>query len=306
MSTTSAFETLVAQQRGPLLAYCYRMLGSWQDAEDVLQDALVGAWKGYDGFEGRSSARTWLYTIATNACLRQRRRRVTSPEVGPAYDQVDDLGEPTGLAYVEPAADPALLAERRETVELAYVTALQHLPDTQRAVLILREVLQFSAAEVAEQLDTSVASVNSALQRARATIARTQTGTIQQQELARLGDDGVGRLVQEFMDAWESADVDRLCAMLTDDVQFTMPPLPAWFSGLAMVRRFLTDRMLQTPWRLTPQTINGQPGFRCEQLVQDGWRPGAVNVLSVRDGRVCAISGYVDPALVERFFLADR
>jgi RNA polymerase sigma-70 factor (TIGR02960 family) len=306
VTTDPAFESLVAEHRGPLFAHCYRMLGSPQDAEDVVQEALVGAWKGYAGFEGRSSVRTWLYTIATHACLRHRRRRRTSPEVGPAYTQVDDLGEPTDLAYVEPSADPALLAERRETVELAYVAALQRLPATQRAVLILREVLEFPAAEVAEQLETSVASVNSALQRARATLAREHGGVSQQDELARLGDDGVRRLVEEFMTAWQSQDVDGLCALLTEDVRFTMPPLPAWFEGLPMVRAFLSGRMLATPWRLTPTTFNAQSGFRCEQRLDEGWVPGAVNVLSVRAGRVCAIDGFVDPALVGRYFVADR
>jgi RNA polymerase sigma-70 factor (TIGR02960 family) len=301
-----AFEELVAEHRGALFAHCYRMLGSPHEAEDVLQDALVGAWKGYAGFEGRSSVRTWLFTIATNACLRHRRRRLTSPEVGPAYTQVEDLGEPTELAYVEPCPDPALLAERRETVELAYVAALQRLPATQRAVLLLREVLEFPAAEVAEQLDTSVASVNSALQRARATLAREQRGPAQQDELAGLGDDGIRRLVDEFMAAWEAQDVDGLCALLTEDVRFTMPPLPAWFDGLPMVRAFMAGRMLTTPWRLTPLTLNAQPGFRCRQRIDGAWVPGAVNVLSLREGRVSAIDASVDPAFVGRFFAADR
>lgn len=306
MTSDPTFESLVAEHRGPLFAHCYRMLGSPQDAEDVLQEALVGAWKGYQRFEGRSSVRTWLYTIATHACLRHRLRRRTSPEVGPAYTQVDDLGEPTDLAYVEPSDDPAILAERRETVELAYVAALQRLPATQRAVLILREVLEFPAAEVAEQLETSVASVNSALQRARATLARERPDGAQQRELARLGDHGVRRLVAEFMTAWESQDVDGLCALLTEDVRFTMPPLPAWFAGLPMVRAFLEDRMLTTPWRLTPMTFNAQPGFRCEQRIDGSWTPGAVNVLSLRDGRVSAIDGFVDPDVVARYFRPDR
>lgn len=301
--TAPDFETLVAEHRGELFAHCYRMLGSPQDAEDALQEALLGAWKGYAGFEGRSSVRTWLYTIATNACLKHAKRRLTTPDVGPAYTQTAELGEPDGEhLFLEPTAtDPEASYLERESVELAFVAALQHLPATQRAVLILREVLQFSAAEVAGLLDTTPASVNSALQRARATVDARVTGPSQQAELAALGDDGVRRLVDEFMLAWESADVDRLSALLADDVRFTMPPLPAWFDGRAMVRRFLAERVFETPWRLHPVMLNGQPGFACEQEVDGVLRPGAVNVLSVRGGRVSVISAFIDPAVVQIF-----
>jgi RNA polymerase sigma-70 factor (TIGR02960 family) len=306
MTADATFDELVAELRGPLLAHCYRMLGSQHDAEDALQEALLGAWKGYAGFAGRSSVRTWLYTIATHACLKHRGRRWTSPELGPAFTQTDDLGDPTDVAYVEPCPDPALDYERRETVELAFVAALQTLPATQRAVLLLREVLQFTAAETADLLDTSVASVNSALQRARASLADREPRPSQRSELASLGDAGVRHLVNDFMAAWEAADVDALCALLTDDVRFTMPPLPAWFDGLPMVRRFVEARLFLTPWRLAPVTVNAQPGFRCEQQVDGSWRPGAVNVLSLRGGRVSSISGFVDPVLVGRFFVAHR
>jgi RNA polymerase sigma-70 factor (TIGR02960 family) len=307
MSSGVAFEELVAEHRGQLFVHCYRMLGSAQDAEDAVQEALIGAWKGYAGFEGRSSVRTWLYTIATRACLKHRDRRWSGPEIGPAFTQVDDLGEPRlDVAYLEPSADPAMLYEKRETVELAFITALQHLPATQRAVLILRDVLAFQASEVATQLETSVASVNSALQRARATLAGMSLGPSQQQELAGLGDAEVRRLVDDFLAAWEAADVDRLCAMLTEDVRFTMPPLPAWFDGLPMVRRFFTQRIFATPWRLTSVTVNAQPGFLCEQRVDGAWRRGAVNVLSLRDGKVSAISGFVDPRVVGKLWAADR
>src|SRR5699024_3484615 len=155
---------------------------------------------------------------------------------------------------------------------LAYVAALQHLPGSQRAVLLLREVLQFSAAEVAELLDTSVASVNSALQRGRTTMAARAHGRSQQAELAALGEDGVRRLVEEFVTAWEAADIGRISALLAEDAQFTMPPLPAWFDGREMVLRFMAERLFETPWRLAAWTVNGQPGFYCEQLVDGGWR----------------------------------
>ena len=251
------FDDAVALHRRELLAHCYRMLGSPHDAEDALQEALVGAWKGWEGFEGRSSVRTWLFRIATNACLRQAQRRparVLSTDLGPGFTQTAELGQPdTEHLFLEPwadepdgAGDPEAAYARREQVELAYVAALQHLPATQRAVLLLREVLQFSAVEVAELVDTSVPSVNSALQRARASMEERTHGRSQQAELAALGEDGVRRLVEEFLAAWEAADVDRLASMLAEDARFTMPPLPAWFDGREMVVRFLTERLFET------------------------------------------------------------
>lgn len=295
---------MVAAHRGELLAHCYRMLGSPQDAEDALQEALLGAWKGHADFEGRSSVRTWLFTIATNACLKQVKRRFTTPELVPALTQTAELGVPdTEHAFVEPwSTGPESKYLERESVELAYVTALQRLPATQRAVLILREVLQFSADEVAEQLGTTAASVNSALQRARATLGAR---TVQQEELARLGDDGVRAMVDEFVAAWQSSDVDRIAGLLAEDVRFMMPPLLAWFDGRPMVLRFLAERVFATPWRLTPVIVNAQVGFLCWQRVDGVFRPGAVNVLSLRDGLVSAISSFVDPTLVKKF-TADR
>ena len=310
------FDRAVATHRRELLAHCYRMLGSPHDAEDALQEALVGAWRGWSGFEGRSSVRTWLFRIATNACLTQASRRparVLSTDLGPGFTQTADLGQPDSEhLFVEPWADepddtgdPAAAYARRERVELAYVAALQHLPGTQRAVLLLREVLQFSAAEVAELLDTSVPSVNSALQRARASLEERTHGRSQQDELAALGDDGVRRLVEEFVTAWEAGDVEAITALLTEDARFTMPPLPAWFDGRTMVARFLTERLFETPWRLEPRTVNGQPGFLCHQQVDGQWIDGAVNVLAVRDGQISWIAGFVDPEVVKKFS-ADR
>jgi RNA polymerase sigma-70 factor (TIGR02960 family) len=310
--SSSEFDVAVATHRRELLAHCYRMLGSPHDAEDALQEALVGAWRGWDGFAGRSSVRTWLFRIATNACLKQvsrRRDRVLSSDLGPGFTQTADLGEfDTAHRFLEPwadepddAGDPEAAYARREGVELAYVAALQHLPGTQRAVLVLREVLQFSAAEVAELLDTSVPSVNSALQRARASMAERTHGRSQQAELAALGEDGVRRLVEEFVAAWEAADVDRLASLLAEDVRFTMPPLPAWFDGREMVIRFIAERMFETPWRLERRTVNGQPGFLCRMLLDGGWQPGAVNAIAVRDGQVSHIAAFVDPEVIEQF-----
>jgi RNA polymerase sigma-70 factor (ECF subfamily) len=305
------FEGLVAAHRRELLAHCYRMLGSIQDAEDALQEALLGAWRGWAGFEGRSSARAWLYRICTNACLRllsRRPRRMLSPEHGPALKQTADLGQPVpGPIWLEPwpgeapeaagESDPESDYLRRESVELAFVAALRHLPGTQRAVLILREVLEFPAGEVADLLDTTPASVNSALQRARKALAERVPATSQRAELDALGEAGRRELVDAFVGAWERGDVEALTALLAEDARFTMPPLPAWFDGRADVAMFMRERLFTTPWKLRAITVNGQPGFAC---YQDG-KLGAINALTIRDGRIAEISGFVDPAL-HRYF----
>jgi RNA polymerase sigma-70 factor (ECF subfamily) len=287
------------------------MLGSPQDAEDAVQEALLAAWRGLPGFEGRSSLRTWLYRVTTSVCLRQARRRprLLSPDAAPPRSDVDDLGEPVpGPVWLEPLpgeltddGDPATASLRRESVELAFVAALQHLPATQRAVLLLREVLGYSAAETAALLESTPASVNSALQRARATVAERVPARSQQAELAASGDAGRSALVARFVGAWERADVPALLELLTEDVRFTMPPLPAWFSGRDDVHRFLAERVFATPWRLTPVPVNASVGLLCEQSVDGVWRPGSVTVLGLRDGRVAWIAGFVDPALQDRF-----
>jgi RNA polymerase sigma-70 factor (TIGR02960 family) len=310
----AAFELLVARHRGELYAHCYRMLGSVQDAEDALQESLLGAWRGLAGFEGRSSLRAWLFRVATNACLRlssRRPRRVLSFDHGPARSDTGDLGEPVpGPVWLEPwpddrpadeEPDPAAAYLRRESVELAFVAALQHLPGTQRAVLILREVLGFTAAEVAGILDSTPASVNSALQRARATVAQRVPPRSQQAELAALGPGGRRALVAAFVAAWERADVPALLDLLAEDARFTMPPLPAWFDGREDVGRFLARRVFATPWRLAPIVANGQPAFACYQGDGERFRLGAVNVLSLRDGQISWIAGFVDPQVLGRF-----
>lgn len=290
------FERLVEPHRRELLAHCYRMLGSPQDAEDALQDALLDAWRGLEGFAGRSSVRTWLYRVTTNACLRHRERRMTTPDRFAPLEDPTDLGEMVpGPVWLEPLAEDAYGI--REDVELAWVAALQHLPPNQRAVLLLRDVLEFSAAETAQALETSVASANSALQRARAAVAERVPPVSQADELAALGDDGVRALVERFLTAWEAADVDGLLHLLTEDVRFTMPPLPAWFGGRAAVRRFLAERMFETTWRLRPTRANGQLSFVCS----GGGELLAVNVVSVRDGRVSAIDAFLDRAVIARF-----
>jgi RNA polymerase sigma-70 factor (TIGR02960 family) len=309
----AAFERLAERHRRELYAHCYRMLGSVQDAEDAVQEALLGAWRGLASFEGRSSLRTWLFRVATNACLRlsaRRPRRMLSFDHGPARAATHDLGEPVhGPVWLEPwpdlpaddEADPAAAYQRRESVELAFVAALQHLPAMQRAVLILREVLGFSAAEAAEILDTTPASVNSAMQRARAAVQQRLPRRSQQAEQAALGAAGRRALVEAFVAAWEGADVPALLDLLAEDVRFTMPPLPAWFDGRQDVGRFLAERLFATPWRLVPIAANGQPAFACYQHDGTRFRLGAINVLSLRDGQISWIAGFIDPQL-RRFF----
>jgi RNA polymerase sigma-70 factor (TIGR02960 family) len=316
----AAFERLVARYRSELYAHCYRMLASVQDAEDALQESLLGIWRGMGGFEGRSSLRAWLYRITTNACLRliaRRPRRMLSSDHGPPRRRTDDLGQPvTGPVWLEPwpedlpasepgGTDPAADYLRRESVELAFVAALQHLPGTQRAVLILREVLEFPAAEVARILDTTPASVNSALQRARKAVDERMPPKTQRAELDALGADGRREIVDAFVGAWERADVAALVELLADDARFTMPPLPAWFLGRDDIGRFLAERMFATPWRLVPTRSNGQLAFACYQGDPAGgrFRLGAVNVLAIRAGRIAEIAGFLDPAVHRRFGL---
>src|ERR671935_1344103 len=216
-----AFRRLVEPHRRDLQAHCYRMLGSLQDAEDALQDALLRSWRGLDRFEGRASLRTWLHRIATNACLdvaKRRPQRVLPIDYGPPSDPHDGPGEPLiESVWVEPYPDEHVAYEQRESVELAFVAALQNLPASQRAVLILREVLGFSAREVAESLKTSVASVNSALQRARRTVDQRLPAQSQQATVRALGDKRLGELVDAYVDAWERGDVEAVAAMLADE-----------------------------------------------------------------------------------------
>jgi RNA polymerase sigma-70 factor (ECF subfamily) len=313
----AAFDQLVARYRSELIAHCYRMLGSLHDAEDAVQESLLSAWRGLAGFEGRSSLRTWLYRITTNACLRlsrNRPHRMLSPEYGPSRRDTADLGElVTAPVFLEPwpddvpadEPDPAASVLRREGVELAFIAALQHLPGTQRAVLILRDVLEYPAADVAEMLDTTTASVNSALQRARRTVQERVPAVTQRDEQAALGADGQRALIDAFVAAWERADVEAIVALLAEDARFTMPPLPAWFDGREDVARFLTERLFETAWRLVPIRANGQPAFACYQRSPDDhrFRLGAINVLSLRDGRITEISGFLDPEVHRRFNL---
>lgn len=313
----AAFDRLVAPYRRQLHAHCYRMLGSPFDADDALQETLLAAWRGLGGFESRSALGTWLYRIATHACLRliaQRPRRMTSPDHAPPLQATAELGEMVaGPVWLEPwpegdlacaQEDPAATLQRREHVALAFVAALQHLPGTQRAVLLLREVLEYSATEAAEMLDTSVASINSALQRAQKTIQeRTPAPDAQ-----ALDDRALAEVLQRFVSAWERRDITAMVALLAEDARFTMPPLPSWFSGRRFVAMFFAERVFETPWRLQPLQANGQPALACymRQAGDDRFRPGGVVLLRLRGALIESIDSFIDPAVCRRFGMADE
>jgi RNA polymerase sigma-70 factor (ECF subfamily) len=321
----SAFAALVEPYRGALHAHCYRMLGSVHDAEDALQDALLRAWRGLTRFEGRSSLRTWLYTIATNASLKaiERRRRLVLPvDYGPAADPHDDPSAPlVERVWVEPYPDehlglagavagPEARYEQRESVELAFIAALQHLPARQRAVLILRDVLGFSGEEVADALDTTPASVYSALQRAHKSVDARLPERSQQATLRALGDDALREVVDAFVGAWQRGDVDALAAMLTDEATIAMPPMPTWYRGRDAVVGFLR-RFPLTPdrrWRVVPVGANGQVAFAFY-----GWDDGArafvahsVNLLSFEGARIADQVAFLEPGLFAAFGLPDE
>ncbi len=294
---SAAFQKLVEPYRSELQAHCYRMLGSLHDAEDAVQESLIRAWRSVTGLDDRGFVRAWLYKIATNRCLtalERRGRRELPVDLAPAAPT-------TEISWLEPYPDPSPEAHylARESVELAFVAALQHLSALQRAALILRDVLGFSAAEVAEQLDTSTASVNSALQRARKMIASNRPS--QQAVLRDLGDRAVATIVTRWSDAWHAGDVDAIVAMLTDDARYSMPPLAERYLGVDEIRAFLLDGPLQTRWRFLPTTANGQLAFGT-YLWDDATRtfvPGGLDVLTLRSGRVADVTAFLAADLTQ-------
>jgi RNA polymerase sigma-70 factor (ECF subfamily) len=319
----AAFGRLVEPYRSELHAHCYRMLGSYADAEDALQEALLGAWRGLPRFEGRSSLRAWLYRIATNSCLRaieRRPRRVLPIDYAPAADPHDGLADPvTEPVWLEPYPDtdlglegavgPDARYEQREGVELAFIAALQHLPARQRAVLILRDVLGFSARETAEALETTAVSVDSALQRAHKTVDERLPSQTQQQTLRLLGDDELSRLVERYVAAWERNDVDAVVSMLAEDARMTMPPLPSWYSGRDQVAVFLRGYALADikRWQLIPTSANGQPalaGYLWDKQT-DAFMPYCLYVLTLREGQIQEITAFVSAETFQRFGLPE-
>ena len=306
-----AFRALVEPRRGELHAHCYRMLGSVHDAEDALQEVLLRAWRGLPRFEGRSSVRSWLYTIATNTSLNlieKRPKRVVPVDYGPATDPHDGPGAPVvESVWIEPYPDETLALEdgpagpearyeQRESIELAFVAALQHLPALQRAVLIMREVLGFSAKEVAGALKTTTASVNSALQRARKTVDDRLPEQSQQATLGALGEERVRELVERYADAWERDDVDTVVSMLTEDAAISMPPLRSWFGPRDQMEIFLRKSPLSGDWgwRTLRARANGQEALGFYAWNDDAacHRPFALNVLTFRGELVCDVVAF--------------
>ncbi len=306
-----AVELQFEQFRPELTGYCYRMLGSAFEAEDAVQETLVRAWRGFDNIEGRAAVRSWIYRIASNVCfdmLKGRQRRAVPADLnGPVagnsrFDHVDNdqpwLG-PIPDSTIAPATDdPAEQAIARESVRLAFVAALQHLPARQRAVLILREVLRWKASEVAELLETSVQSVNSALQRARATLADRNLSTTREPH-----DPKEQELLARYVDAFERFDVDAIVALLHKDATFMMPPFPMWMRGADEYATFMrNDGSGCEDSKLAPLVANGAPGFaQWKASPAGGYDAWAIHVLDISDGGIAGIDFFIDPALFPLF-----
>jgi RNA polymerase sigma-70 factor (ECF subfamily) len=287
--------------RGELRSHCYRMLGSVHDAEDVLQEVSIHAWRGRDGFRGHSSRRTWLHRIAANACLdelRRKQRRVMPVEYGPQSGPDDPFDRPLHeVPWIEPLPpDPDAQATERETVELAFVAAVQHLPPNQRAALILFDVLGFSAAEIAELMDTTPASVNSALQRGRALVAERVPQPSQQATLRALGDRGQRELVARYTAAFEGHDLDGMLELLTEDATWSMPPLANWYRGRAAIAGFLRAGPFTVGWRHRTTTANGQLAVGCYLRAPGsaGFDPYAIDVLELRGEQIATVTSFID------------
>lgn len=308
-----AFLRQAARFRPELLAHCYRMLGSVQDAEDLVQETYLRAWKAYGGFEGRSSLRFWLYRIATSACLtaleHRSRRFLPAGLGGPGDDPTAPLNPVDGeAAWVQPMpdtpADPASVVASRGSVRLALIVALQCLPPKQRAVLILRDVLACRAAEVAELLGTSTAAVNSALQRAR---AQLQEISATEDDVSDSLDERGRKLLDQYAKAFETTDVDALLRLLREDAHLQMPPEPMWFAGREKIGAFFTHHVFPRsgPQRTLLTTANdGQPAMATYWRHPDGlFRPHALHVLTLRENRISEIIAFRDPSLFTVFAL---
>jgi RNA polymerase sigma-70 factor (ECF subfamily) len=320
-----AFARLVAVYQAQLRAHCYRMLGSLADAEDALQETLLRAWRGLARFENRSSLRAWLYRIATNASLRlieQRPKRVLPIDYAPPADPHEGPAEPlTESVWLEPFPDsglgleaellgPDALYEQRESIELAFTAALQHLPARQRAVLILRDVLGFSAHETAEALETTPVAVDSALQRAHSTIEHRAPKRTQQATLRAIGERRLDEIVSRFADAWERHDVDTVVSLLTDDVRMTMPPQPSWYRGRDAIATFLRGWPLSDTkhFRFTPTSANGQPALAAYIWDDHARSFGAesIIVLTFRGDRIDEFTAFRTRGLFPLFGLPEQ
>ncbi len=308
------------QHRSELTGYCYRMLGWAFEADDAVQETMVRAWKGFDRFEERSALRSWLYRIATNVCYDQlngRQRRARPMDLGPSQSASGPLPAPQPEAtWIQPLpdsrvlptdGDPSDVAAARESIRLAFMAALQLLPPRQRAVLILRQVLRWKASEVAELLETSVPSVNSLLQRAKATLEASDiaaTDTVQPMDEAQQA------LLNRYVDAFERYDMDSLTSLLAEDATMSMPPLPLWLQGADEIRAWHLGRGSECRGsRLVPTVANGSPAFGQYRPSDPGGRhePWALQVLEIADGRIVGLNAFLDPpALFPLFGLPER
>ena len=315
---SAEFARLTDPFRAELLAHCYRMLGSVHDAEDQVQETLLRAWRSFGQFEGRASLRTWLYRIATNACLRaietRGRRPLPSglgapgeyPE-GPLAAAMPEVPwlQPMPDALLRPeSADPAAVSAARTNIRLALIAAMQHLPPRQRAVLILRDVLGWRAAEVAELLGTTTTAANSALQRAR---TQLQQAAPSEDEITEPADPGDLALLNRYATAFENADITALTGLLHDDAVLEMPPLPTWFAGREHIGRFLQAHLLRQPGDFTmiPTAANGQPALAAYRRGQDGvYRANGIEVLTFTGPRIARIVVFLDAGLFASFGLA--
>ena len=306
-------EQRLEQHRAELTAYCYRMLGSPFEAEDAVQDTLVRAWRSFDRFEGRAAIRSWLYRIATNVCfdmLNGRERRARPMDLGPAWNPDGPIGrtlpevtwiEPVPDGLVVPAeGDPAEVAVSRETIRLAFVAALQHLPPRQRAVLILCEVLRWKAIEVAELLDTTVASVNSALQRARATL---EASDVSSTDPVPAMDESQRELLMRYVEAFERYDMDALTSLIQEDATQSMPPYELWLNGRENILRWWVGPGAGCRGSRVIPTVaaNGSPAFGQYKpsASGSGYDPWALQVLEIADGRIVELTFFLD---TERVF----
>jgi RNA polymerase sigma-70 factor (ECF subfamily) len=316
MADREEFVRLTEPLRRELLAYCYRMLGSVHDAEDLVQETYLRAWRSYEGFEGRSSLRAWLYRIATNRCLTALEHRGRRPLPSGLGGPSDDPGMPLTpgrpeVVWLQPipdallaaSGDPAAIVASRAGMRLALIAALQYLPARQRVVLILRDVLAWPAAEVAELLGTTTAAVKSALQRARARLVEVAPAADQVVEPAG-ADQRV--LLDRYMAAFEAADIAALLRLLREDAQWEMPPLPAWFAGRQAIGRFLASQVLGAPraWRMVPTRANGQPAVAAYlRGPAGGYHAHAIEVLTVTAAGIARVVAFLDPSLFVLFGL---
>jgi RNA polymerase sigma-70 factor, ECF subfamily len=319
MTASDDFTRLTGEFRPELLVHCYRMLGSADEAEDLVQETFLRAWKGYAGFRGRSSARTWLYRIATNACLtaieRRGRRPLPSGVGGPAEDPRAAVVAAPDVPWLQPMPggwleetqdDPAAVAAARAGTRLALVAAWQYLPARQRAFLILRDVLEWPAAEVADLLGTTTTAVNSGLRRARAVVARALPAP---DDVAEPAGEAERAPLDRFAAAFEDADVAALAGLLRHDVVLEMPPVPAWFSGRGTVLTFVAEKILTTRgrFRMRPARANGQPAFATYERGGDGaYRAHAVLVLTLAAGGIARLDIFLDPGLFRVFGLPPQ